>query len=55
MDFFGVLGFLLGFRFSLGISFSFYDTNMLPKVICDKTAFVKFKIINNFKQIIDGF
>jgi hypothetical protein len=55
MDFFGILGFLLGFRFSLGISFSFYDTNMLPKVICGKTALVKFQIITNCKQIIDGF
>jgi hypothetical protein len=26
---------------------------MLPKVVFDKTAFVKFKISNNFKQNID--
>jgi hypothetical protein len=30
-----------------------YDTNMLPKVVFDKTAFVKFKISNTFKQNID--
>ncbi len=30
-----------------------YATNMLPKVVFDKTAFVKFKISNNFKQNID--
>jgi hypothetical protein len=30
-----------------------YDTNMLSKVFFDKTAFVKFKISNNFKQNID--
>ncbi len=29
------------------------DTNMLPKVVFDKTLFVKFKISNNFKQKID--
>jgi hypothetical protein len=29
-----------------------YDTNMLPKIVFDKTAFVKFKISNNFKQNI---
>ncbi len=27
-----------------------YDTNMLAKVVFDKTEFVKFKISNNFKQ-----
>jgi hypothetical protein len=26
---------------------------MLLKVVCDKTAFVKFEISNNFKQKID--
>jgi hypothetical protein len=26
---------------------------MLPKVVFDKTAFVKFEISNNFKQSID--
>jgi hypothetical protein len=30
-----------------------YDINMLPKVVYDKTAFVKFKIVDNFKQNID--
>jgi hypothetical protein len=30
-----------------------YDTNMLPKVVFDKTAFVKYKISNNFDQNID--
>jgi hypothetical protein len=29
------------------------DTNVLPKVVFDKTAFVKFKISNNFNQNID--
>jgi hypothetical protein len=29
------------------------DTNMLPKVAFDKTAFVKFKISNNLKHNID--
>jgi hypothetical protein len=29
-----------------------YDTKMLLKVVFDKTAFVKFKIINNLKQKI---
>jgi hypothetical protein len=28
-----------------------YDSNMLPKVVFDKIAFVKFKIINNFDEI----
>jgi hypothetical protein len=31
----------------------FDGINMLPKVVFDKTAFVKFKISNNFKQTID--
>jgi hypothetical protein len=30
-----------------------YDTKMLLKVIIDNTAFVKFKIRNNFKQNFD--
>jgi hypothetical protein len=30
-----------------------YDTKMLLKVVFDKTAFAKFKISNNFKQIVD--
>jgi hypothetical protein len=30
-----------------------YDTKMLPKVVSDKTAFVKFNISNNLKQNID--
>ncbi len=30
-----------------------HDTKMLLKVVFDKTAFVKFKISNNFKQNID--
>ncbi len=29
---------------------SSYDTKMLPKVVLDKIAFVKFKISNNFKK-----
>ncbi len=29
-----------------------YDTKMLLKVVFDKTAFVKFKISNNFKQTL---
>jgi hypothetical protein len=42
---------------SLWISFAHktpsYDTNMLPKLVFKITAFVKFKISNNFKQNID--
>jgi hypothetical protein len=30
-----------------------YDTKMPLKVVFDKTAFVKFKVSNNFHQIID--
>jgi hypothetical protein len=30
-----------------------YDINMLPKAVVDKTAFVKFKISNNFERNID--
>ncbi len=30
-----------------------YDTQMPLKVVFDKAAFVKFKIVNNFKQNID--
>ncbi len=30
-----------------------YDSNLLLKVIFNKTAFVKFNISNNFKQNID--
>jgi hypothetical protein len=30
-----------------------YDINMLPKVVVDKTAFVKFKISNKFERNID--
>ncbi len=55
-----VAGFLLGYRLlkpSLWISLahkaSSYDTNMLPKVVFHKTAFVKFKISNNIKQNFD--
>ncbi len=33
--------------------FSTHETNMLLKVVFDKTAFVKFEISNNFKQNID--
>jgi hypothetical protein len=40
MDFFGAQG-------------TIYDTNMLSKAVFDKTAFVKCKISNNFKQNID--
>ncbi len=29
------------------------DTNMPPKVVFDKTVFVKFKISHSFKQNID--
>ncbi len=29
------------------------DTNMLPKIVFDKTTFVKFNISNNLKQNID--
>ncbi len=32
---------------------SFYDTKMLLNVVFDKTAFVKFKISNTFKQNTD--
>jgi hypothetical protein len=31
----------------------FDGINILPKVVIGKTAFVKFKISNNFKQNID--
>ncbi len=30
-----------------------YDSNMLPNVVFDETAFVKFIISNDFKQTID--
>jgi hypothetical protein len=30
-----------------------YDTKKLQKIVFDKTAFVKFKINNNFEQKID--
>ncbi len=30
----------------------YYDTKILLKVVFDETAFVKFKIINNFKYNI---
>ncbi len=30
-----------------------YDSNMLPKVVFGKAAFVKFNISNNFKPKID--
>ncbi len=35
----------------MALKTSSYDT--LPKVVFDKTVFVKFKICNNFKQNID--
>jgi hypothetical protein len=41
-------------RIPLAHKTPFYDTKMLPKVVFDKTAFVKFKISNTFKQHIDG-
>jgi hypothetical protein len=40
-------------RISLAHKTSSYDTKKLLKVIFDKTAFVKFKITNNFKQNIE--
>ncbi len=42
MDFFGARDTL-----------QYYDTKMLMKVVFVKTAFVKFKISNNFKENID--
>jgi hypothetical protein len=54
-----VTGFLLcksigpSLLISLTHKITSYDTNMLLKVVSDKTAFVKFKIGNNFKQNID--
>ncbi len=35
------------------MAYKSYDTKMLLKVIFDKTAFVKFKISNNFDHNID--
>jgi hypothetical protein len=35
------------------LPYHFYDTNMVPKVVCGKTVLVKFKINNNFKQNIE--
>jgi hypothetical protein len=45
------MGLICGF--SLAHKTPSYDSNMLPKVVFDKTAFVKFKICNNFNQNID--
>ncbi len=35
------------------LPFHFYDTNLLPKVVFNKTVFVQFNINNYFKQIFD--
>jgi hypothetical protein len=47
-----VMGFFLGYRFlnPRGLDYGSYHTKMLLKVVLDKTAFVKYKISNNFKQ-----